>query len=226
MKILDLFCGAGGAGMGYSLAGFDVVGVDINPQKNYPFEFIQGDALEYAKEHGHEFDAIHASPPCQAYSCLAHLSSGKHRAMVPETRELLLAIGKPYVIENVPGAPLINPVTLCGSMFNLKTPCGAKLKRHRLFEANFNIEPLDHDHKKGERTIGIFGDKARDTAMEKRHYSKPKETRGRPPKILFSHDYARCAMGADWMTIKELSQAIPPAYTKYIGNQLISALKE
>lgn len=222
MRILDLFCGAGGAGMGYFQAGFDVIGVDINHQKNYPFEFHQADALEFLKKHGHEFDLIHASPPCQRYSCLSHLANRKHKAMIPEVREILIKIGKPYVIENVPGSPLINPAVLCGSMFGLKTECGAKLRRHRLFETSFHVDKLKCNHKKGERTIGIFGDKARDTAAEKRHYLKPKETRGNPPHdILFSHESARLSMGINWMTMKELSQAIPPAYTKYIGEQYL-----
>lgn len=223
MKLLDLFCGAGGAGYGYHLAGFDVVGVDIEPQPNYPFEFVQGDALEYLKLHGDRFDAIHASPPCQTYSVLSHLARKTHKALVPETRELLLETGKPYVIENVPGAPLINPIVLCGTMFGLQTSDGAQLRRHRLFETSIDIlllvPPCGHTG----RTIGIFGDKARDTGEEKRHYSKPKETRGAPPEtILFSLEEARKAMGVDWMSYKELSQAIPPAYTKYIGGLLIA----
>lgn len=221
-KLLDLFCGAGGAGAGYALAGFEVVGVDINDQPNYPYEFHRCDAMEYVIDMGYKFDAIHASPPCQPYSKLAHLSNGKHAAIVPAVRAILQSIGRPYVIENVPGSPLRDPVTLCGSMFNLETSCGAQLRRHRLFETSFRVDQPECAHVKGGRTIGIFGDKARDTAAEKRHYSKPKETRGGPPKdILFSLEQALAAMGIDWMNFKELSQAIPPAYTEYISEFLL-----
>ncbi len=128
--------------MGYFRAGFStIVGIDLNPQPNYPFEFVQGDALEYLLAHGHEFDAIHASPPCQAYSDLRHLSKAQRTLkgeeypdLVDPTRQLLINSGKPYVIENVPGAPLEDPVLLCASMF-----ANDMLKRHRLFETNFNF---------------------------------------------------------------------------------------
>ena len=128
-KLFDCFSGAGGKAMGYHRAGFEVVGVDIAMQKNYPFEFHQADALEYLQEHGHEFDAIHASPPCQAYSVTYSLPNvGEYPELIEPIRELLISSGKPYVIENVPGAPLINPVELCGSMF------GLNVIRHRRFE--------------------------------------------------------------------------------------------
>lgn len=219
MRILDLFCGAGGAAMGYHRAGFEVVGVDINPQPNFPFKFIQGDAVEYLQEHGSEFDAIHASPPCQVHSVLAHLARKTHKDFIPATREALIATGKPYVIENVPGAPLISPIVLCGTMFNLGVR-DAQLRRHRLFETNWEMLPPPPCDHRG-RTIGIFGSKARDTAEEKRHYSKDKETRGKPPaSILFSLKDAQEAMGVDWMSAKELSQSIPPAYTEFIGKQI------
>jgi len=218
-KILDLFCGAGGCAAGYSRAGFDVVGVDLHPQPYYPFEFYQADALDYLAEHGCEFDAIHASPPCQAYSVLSHLSRPGHKALVVETRAGLIASGKPYIIENVPGAPLLAPLLLCGSMFGLKTESGAQLRRHRLFETSFFVlTPGECNH--SDQTIGIFGNKARDTAAEKRHYSKSKDSRGRPSGIKFSLNDAQCAMGIDWMPFRYLSQAIPPAYTEYIGKQL------
>lgn len=119
--------------MGYHRAGFDVVGVDIAPQPRYPFEFHQGDALEYVAAHGHEFDAIHASPPCQGYSATRFIRGNAHSDLVGPTREALQASGKPYVIENVAGAPLLNPVTLVGSMFGLRT------MRPRLFECSFDV---------------------------------------------------------------------------------------
>lgn len=109
MKLLDLFCKAGGASRGYSLAGFDVVGVDIEPQPNYPYTFFQGDAIEFVKEHGHEFDAIAASPPCQAHSLAQRIQGRSHPDFISETRSLLRNLGAPYIIENVPGAPLLDP---------------------------------------------------------------------------------------------------------------------
>jgi DNA (cytosine-5)-methyltransferase 1 len=132
MKLLDLFCGAGGAAMGYYRAGFeDITGVDNKPQPNYPFEFILGDALEYVIDHGAEFDVIHASPPCQAYSITKSLPwVDDYPELIEPLRNLLKETDKPYVIENVLGAPLINPLELCGSMF------GLPLIRHRLFECN------------------------------------------------------------------------------------------
>jgi len=206
--------------VGYHLAGFEVVGVDINPQPNYPFEFHQTDALIYSLD---GFDVIHASPPCQVHSVLSHLANPKHRDFIPQTRMRLVKSGKPYIIENVPGAPLINPIMLCGSFFGLKTG-NAQLRRHRLFEVNFDFT-LSMTCKHNGRTIGIYGDKARDTAAEKRHYTKPKNSRGKPPLgILFTKEEAFVAMGIDWMTMKELSQAIPPAYTKFIGDHLMELL--
>lgn len=225
-RLLDTFCKAGGTSVGYFRAGFDVEGVDIDPQPHYPFKLYVGDAIEFILTHGHKYDVVAASPPCQVYSALAHLAGKQHRGLIPATRRALQETGKPYVIENVPGAPLINPIMLCGTSFGLQTTCGAQLRRHRLFETSPNIlltPPCQHI--KGCRTIGIFGDKARDTGAEKRHYSKPKETRGPPPStILFTLGDAKDAMGIDWMTFVELSQAIPPAYTEWIGRRLTERL--
>lgn len=142
-RLLDLFCGAGGAAMGYHLAGFDVVGCDINPQPNYPFPFHQYDALAAIVEQGHRFDFIHASPPCQSYTPLNAYNHHEYPDLIAVTRELLVASGKPWIIENVPQAPLIDPVTLCGPMF------GLKLYRHRLFEASFrSAAPAEPPHLK------------------------------------------------------------------------------
>lgn len=203
--LLDLFCGAGGCSVGYSCAGFDVVGVDIRPQPRYPFEFVQADALEYVAAYGHRFEAIHASPPCQAYSKARNLQGNAHPDLIGQVRELLRASGKPYVIENVQGAPLISPVTLVGSMFGLMT------MRPRLFECSFPVPfvlapPAQAKHAK----------------------------MGRPPKEgeyvhvvghMSNVPYCREAMGIDWMTQGELAQAIPPAYTEFIGGYLMEALK-
>lgn len=222
-RLLDLFCGAGGASVGYHRAGFEVVGVDINPQPFYPFDFHQQDALNFPLS---GFDAVHASPPCQVHSCLSHLAGSQHRDLIPQTRERLATSGKPYIIENVPGSPLIHPLKLCGTMFGLKAPCGAQLRRHRLFEMSPALLLLVPECQHRGRTISIFGDKARDTAAEKRYYSQPRGERGPTPKdILFSLGDAKAAMGIDWMNFKGLSQAIPPAYTEFIGRQLIEALR-
>jgi hypothetical protein len=131
-RLLDMFCGAGGCSMGYLRAGFEVTGVDLHPQPHYPFRFIQADAIAYCRKHGHEYDVIHASPPCQAYSITKNLKTAKtsHPDLVAATRAALIRTRKPYVIENVPGSPLINPLMLCGSMF------GLGVIRHRLFESS------------------------------------------------------------------------------------------
>lgn len=210
MKILDLFCKAGGAAMGYHRAGFEVIGIDIEPQPNYPFEFLRGDVLELPSRFFLDFDAIHASPPCQGYSTKTPDAS-KHPRLIVPTRVLLEQSGLPYVIENVDGAKnyMLNPKRLCGSSF------GLDVRRHRWFETNWSFEPLpcDHawqtprfdvyDHGKWykARTVPVFGaggGKARE------HWS--------------------AAMGIDWMTDPELSEAIPPAYSEYIGEQLMDFL--
>lgn len=203
-KLLDLFSGAGGCAMGYHRAGFDVVGVDIRPQPRYPFEFVQADALDYVAQHGHKFDAIHASPPCQGYSKARKLQGNDHPLWIGWTRQELQATGKPYVIENVQGAPLINPVLLVGSMFGLRT------MRPRLFECSFPVPfmlapPPAAKHAK----------------------------MGRPPKEgeyvhvvghMSNVPYCREAMGIDWMVQGELAEAIPPAYTEWIGRHLMEAI--
>jgi DNA (cytosine-5)-methyltransferase 1 len=212
-KLLDLFCKAGGASMGYHRAGFCVTGVDIESQKNYPFEFIQADCMDLDIDFLRQFDAIHASPPCQAHSDLKHMWNAKqHKDLIVPTRHLLLKTRKPFVIENVEGSPLINPIKLCGTMFGLKT-VGAELRRHRLFEINwslFMVPPCHHG--KEPRVIGVYGGHGRDRR-----------------RTINTQDFptsARCeAMGIDWMTGSELSQAIPPAYTEWIGKYLIEALK-
>lgn len=206
--LLDLFCGAGGAGMGYHLAGFEVIGVDIKHQPRYPFAFIQADALEFlasAKLQG--FDLIHASPPCQAYSVANNIHQREHPRLIEPLRALLVAAGKPYVIENVIGAPLLNPVMLCGMMF------GLKVFRHRLFETDPAILVMPHA-RHGREQIGVngfccvagHGDSGRGRiAADHRHIARWK-----------------VAMGIDWMTRDELAQAIPPAYTQWIGEQLLA----
>lgn len=201
-RLLDLFCKAGGAAMGYHRAGFDVVGVDIEPQPNYPFEFVQADAIEYLLSEGQRFDAIHASPPCQAYSNTQRIGKRKHPDLIERTRDSMPA--KPWVIENVPDAPLIEPIVLCGYSFGLRT------YRHRLFESSVAIVAPPH-----------------------RTHDRPNTKMGRPLRDgemmhvvgnFSGVDDARAAMGIDWMTRDELREAIPPAYTEWIGLQLRAVL--
>jgi DNA (cytosine-5)-methyltransferase 1 len=212
-KLLDLFCSAGGAGMGYSRAGFDVVGVDIKPQPRYPFEFHQADALEYLQQHWQEFDVIHASPPCQEYSVLASLKSHTFPMLIEPVRDLLIATGKPYIIENVPGAPLLNPLLLCGTMF------GLRVIRHRYFENNMNIHfaPFGCNH---------WG--KTQPRNDKRGISKTASLSKHSFLTVTGHDFTNSdgskAMGIDWMSNKELAEAIPPAYTQWLGAQARTCL--
>jgi DNA (cytosine-5)-methyltransferase 1 len=207
--------------MGYHRAGFEVVGVDINPQKHYPFEFHCADALTFSLA---GFDVIHASPPCQAYCAMKTMPNRReHPDLVAKTREMLKGLGLPYVIENVFGAPLVMPLMLCGSYFGLQSEDGYQLRRHRYFESNvwmMNGFHCNHSPK----TIGVYGAKGRDIALEKRHYAKDKETRGKPDGVLLPKQSAFEAMGIDWMNMRELSLSIPPAYTEWIGRQLIQYL--
>ncbi|HEY9371506.1 DNA cytosine methyltransferase [Streptomyces sp.] len=206
-RLLDLFCGAGGAAMGYHRAGFDVVGVDIEPQLNYPFEFIRADALEYIEEHGHEFDAVHASPPCQFYSAMTSAWPGlaaQYPDLVAPVRVALEQAGVPYVIENVPGSPLLDPYVLCGFMFELE------LYRHRLFETSFELwMPLHLPHRIPASRAGHY---VPGTVMSVAGHVAPVA-------------HARKIMGIDWTTRDELAEAIPPAYTQFVGAQLLDALR-
>lgn len=201
--ILDTFCKAGGASTGYYLAGFDVVGVDIEPQKNYPFEFYQGDAIEFIAKHGQEFDVIHASPPCQAYTKSQRIRKNTHPDLIVPTRNALKETGKPYIIENVVGAPLVNPIKLTGLMFGLMTI------RPRLFECNFDL-PL----------ILSLSPSVKQTKMGRMVEGEYIQVVGHFSGV----DYAKKAMGIDWMTRDELREAIPPAYTKWIGEQIIGKI--
>lgn len=214
--LLDLFCGAGGAAMGYHRAGFDIIGVDINPQPNYPFEFWPGDALEILSNvadympraaYGVEVAVVHASPPCQRYSAMSTCCPGladKYPDLIAPTRKLLQQTGLPWVIENVPGSPLLDPVMLCGQMF------GLELYRHRLFESSEILQQPDHPrhvipgckagHWKPGHIISVSGNCA--------------------PIAL-----ARSAMGIDWTNRRELAEAVPPSYTQYVGAQLLAAMR-
>ena len=218
-RILDLFCGAGGAAVGYHRAGFEVVGVDHRPQPNYPFEFIQADALGFLTRalDGGWYPltlncSIHASPPCQAYSALGTLWRRKHDDLVAPTRDLLELTGLPWVIENVPGAPMRHQTVLCGSMFGLGANCRdgvyRQLRRHRLFETSFPVmsPPCRHEG----QPVGVYG-----------HGGGRAMTRGYKGTL----DEYREAMGIDWATKAEIAQAIPPAYTEHIGSFLLEHLR-
>lgn len=215
-RLLDLFSCAGGAAMGYHRAGFDVVGVDIAPQPNYPFEFVRADAIEYLLSDWQHFDAIHASPPCQAYSAMKSMPDAKqHDELVDKVRDILDWIGKPYVVENVPGAPMRDPLLLCGSMFGLGAE-GFQLRRHRLFDSNIDlVAPSMCDHRSP--TIGVYGGHVR-CRSSKFWRETGADFPGCDKKAL-----ANEAMGIDWMTMGQLSEAIPPAYTEHIGMYLAHA---
>ena len=205
-KLLDLFCGAGGAAMGYHRAGFEVVGVDIKPQPHYPFEFHQADALTYPLE---DFDCYHASPPCQAYSMAGQQwrAAGKeYPDLIKTIRLRLQKTGKQYVIENVPKSPLINPIILNGAMF------GLRVHRIRFFECSFEMPfILLPQHKKPVK-MGRPIQKEDDIIQPVGHLS--------------GVDHARKVMGINWyMTQGEIAQAIPVAYTEYIGKYLMKVLE-
>lgn len=212
-KLLDLYCKAGGCSMGYFRAGFEVTGVDIEKQPKYPFRFIQSDAIEYLMKHGHLYDVIHASPVCKRYSSITQTAgtAEQHPDQIAELREVLLKTGKFYVIENVPGSPLVNPLMLCGTMF------GLNVIRHRLFETEPVIwfPPTACQHWKKVVKHGRKPDRKKHYAAVTGHFSD----------VAFAGE----AMGIDWMGQNELSQAIPPAYTQFIGKiiiQQITSLKK
>ena len=200
-RLLDLFSGAGGCSVGYQRAGFQVVGVDLEPMPRYPYEFHQRDALEYLLEHGDEYDAIHASPPCKrftktgwAYKFGYH---DNHMDLVTPTRELLEQTGKPWIIENVPGSTMRPDVILCGSQF------GLGVRRHRWFELSWPhydlMPPCDHS----EPVVSPHGN---------------------PNRFKGSAAQWAVAMDIDWMSSTELAQAIPPAYTAYLGTLLLEQI--
>lgn len=206
MRLLDLFCGAGGAAMGYARAGFEVVGVDIKPQPRYPFEFHQSDALEFPLD---GFDVVHASPPCQAFTAYRRKGNGVgdgYPDLIDAIRARLGAADVPYVIENVPGAPIYGLVQLCGSAL------GLDVRRHRLFETNVPMlsPPCNHGEQVPRYPQATNRSNQRST-VEVGVWRIP---------IAVQQQ----AMGIDWMALPELSQAIPPAYTEYIGEQLIAHL--
>ena len=197
--------------MGYHRAGFDeIVGVDIASHKNYPFTFVLGDALEYLEKYGREFDAVHASPPCQSFVVMArhHRKPRQHVDLLTPTLAALSEYDRPYVVENVMTAPVPATVVLCGSSF------GLKVRRHRKFASNFFIPSLPCRHAEQGRPIGVYGHSF-------------KQTKDSWLGGLRARTKAEAceAMGIDWMTVAELCEAIPPAYTEYIGGFLLEYLR-
>jgi DNA (cytosine-5)-methyltransferase 1 len=214
-KLLDLYCKAGGAGMGYYRAGWDVVGVDIEPQPRYPFGFVcmnaitaiktllDGLSIQVFDRHYYlsDFSAIHASPPCQKNSTMTKgLWKDRldgHPELIAPTRELLKQAGLPYIIENVPTAPLISPTILCGSMF------GLGVRRHRLFETSFPVIAPSCNHGSQKYVVAVYGHSGGSSKRDGLKFG--------------GVDTWKAAMGIDWMTGNELAEAIPPAYTEYIA---------
>ena len=221
MRLLDLFCNAGGAGMGYARAGFEVVGVDLHPQKRYPFAFIQHGALMLDPRFLATFDAIHASPPCQGYTALRHAPGAKGAPLlIEQVRAMLRATGLPYIIENVEEASwaMESPITLCGSMFGLGAQ-GCQLRRHRLFESNVGISPPSPCKHDARPVIGVYGGHARRRAAS---------AGGRGTRDVWEGGHRAAmseAMGMTWATCAEMSEAIPPAYTEHLGRQLMAHLQ-
>lgn len=206
-RLLDLYCKQGGAGMGYHRAGFEVVGVDIEAQPRYPFEFHQADALEYLAEHGHEFDAVHASPVCKRYSSATPARTrDSHPDQIAPTRAALEATGLPWVIENVPGAPLRPDLVVCGCVVGLR-----EIERERWFETSWHARELRAPcfHATSPITVAGHGEP-----------SGPRMTHGLVAKVA---DWKR-VMGIDWMTRDGLAQAIPPAFTEHVGAHLLEQL--
>lgn len=208
-KLLDLFCGGGGASFGYEQAGFEVTGVDITNQVNYVGDFVCDDALVFLQDCGHMYDAIHASPPCQCYSKMSaeQRKRGKeYPDLIAATRAMLIESNKPYIIENVPNSPLLEPILLCGTMFGLPT------YRHRFFESNISLYQPEHPT----------------------HIAKCNRP-GRRPKPDEYIEYVGHFCGAEivrsftrltWLTVKQLSQSIPPQYTRYVGLQLLRHIEK
>lgn len=230
--LLDLFCGAGGCSVGYQRAGFVPFGVDLNTArlKHYPYEHAVGDALAWLEQAGPEWDVIHASPPCQAYSITRHSHNREHPDLLEPVRQGLrdwvARTGGIYVIENVPGAPMHDPVTLCGSMFGLETHDDKDgrplhLKRHRLFESNIPLMTpsecrcLEY-RRQGIKVGGVYGG-----GSQNREHPERVRRGGYSPNTAT----AQRLMGIDWMPRRHLAQAIPPAYTEWIGRQIINILK-
>lgn len=216
-RLLDLYCGGGGAAKGYHAAGFDVIGIDNRPQPNYPFEFLQMDAVDALRNEMATpnwwglFDVIHASPPCPRYSSITPAANREdHPDLVGPTRELLKATGLPWVMENVVGAPMLTGFVLCGSMF------GLRVRRHRLFESSHLFMPPVCDHASQGQVLGVYGHGGGTSC--KRPDGTNRGWKAKPSEFAD-------LMEMPWATPAEIVQAIPPAYTSWIGAQLIEQLE-
>lgn len=216
MKLLDLFCGAGGAAMGYHRAGFEIVGVDNKPQPHYPFEFIRADALEFlaAPTLLAGFDVAHASPPCKSENPLRHLHEAGHPDLLTPTLKALTRLAVPWVVENVAGSSkLPGAAILCGAAFGLHANCAdgtvRPLRRHRRFASNTFLMSTPCGCT-GRQPVGVYG-----------YGGGGQMTRGYKATRVEAAE----ALGIGWMTKAEMSQAIPPAYTQFIGEQLLEHLE-
>jgi len=220
MKLLDLFAGAGGCSVGYSKAGFDVTGVDIKAHPDYPYTLVIEDVLKFiTQDNWHDgYDVIHASPPCPRYSSITHVSGNpeNHPDLVPVMIEVLTATGKPWVIENVMGAPMLGSAIVCGSSF------GLRVRRHRQFLSNMPLKSSVCDHKSQGRAIGVYGNPTGSYESQLARYKRIGRDYGlRAESVADAQD----AMGINWMNKwDDLTDAIPPAYTKFIGLQICDAL--
>jgi DNA (cytosine-5)-methyltransferase 1 len=226
LRLLDAFCCEGGAAVGYARAGFEVFGVDVAraPLRRYPFAHHRGDAVQFIREHGAEFDAIHASPPCKIHTVARSLQpiedldtmlfpQPTRLDLVPATRAALAATGRPWVMENVPNAGLLDPVMLCGSMFGLGAKCSdgwRQLRRHRMFETNWPlVAPGPCEHRA--LAVSVFGGGG-GLRPNGSYYALAPE--------------ARAALGGvDWMSRQGAAQALPPVYTQHIGTLLLAWLE-
>lgn len=214
-RLLDLFCCEGGAGHGYALAGFDVTGVDITDQPNYPYRFVRADALAYVAEHGTEYDVIHASPPCQGYSTMTSAAArARWPRLIAPTRAALAATGRPWLIENVEGARrhLDHPVKLCGSGL------GLAVRRHRYFETTLPLmgAPCAHGTRVPFGVYGGHGDRGQ-------IYRRPGTGHRRSVKVR-DLAHAREVMGMPWASWRGVVEAIPPAYTLFLGEQIMALI--
>ncbi|MFJ8463081.1 methyltransferase domain-containing protein [Streptomyces swartbergensis] len=206
--LLDLYCCQGGAGKGYADAGFDVTGVDKDPQPRYPFRFVQADAIAYVLEHGAQYDFIHASPPCQHDSECQRIQGNTHPDLIAPTRAALETTGRPWVMENVKGAvpKLREPVMLCGPMFGVET------YRHRYFETG------------GGFTLGQPQHPAHLVPQAKMGRPVPPGHYGQFVGNFSGVDLARLVMGVPWMNRDGIRECIPPAYTEHIGRAALAML--
>tara|TARA_R100000655_G_scaffold92848_1_gene134054 strand:+ start:12621 stop:13367 length:747 start_codon:yes stop_codon:yes gene_type:complete len=239
MKLLDLFCGEGGAAAGYIAAGWTVHGVDLKASaaKRYPgHDFVQTDALAFLMKYGHEYDAIHASPPCQGYSIATagnQAARSKHVRLIAATRELLRLTNRPWVIENVEqaGSQMIDPIMLCGRMFGLGAidadGLPLTLDRHRLFESNVPLVAPPHATHGREQVAGVYGGSRRAkrlpseslaaVAPRDRYAARVERGGGYVPRSL---EVKQALLGIDWMTVKGMEESIPPVYAQHVGLQL------